>query len=113
MQVYLAVATMILLITLVLFRVSQLRKVGIKAMRFGEMDKKGLIIPPFALLLFYVIFSNAFNWPRVGADLFDSKVVGWIGVVLCILGLSLFFYSLISFRKFFIKKKTRMKNEHH
>src|SRR5690625_7282905 len=97
MQVYLAVATMILLITLVLFRVSQLRKIGIKAMRFGEMDKKGLIIPPFALLLFYVIFSNAFNCPRLGADLFYMKVVGCIGFVVVLVGVVILFYCFILF----------------
>lgn len=101
MQEYLAMITIVLLITMVLFRVSQLRKVGIKAMKFGEMDKKDYIIPPFALLLFYVIFSNTFNWPRLGAELFGSKSIGWVGVIFCFFGLSLFLYSLISFGKSF------------
>lgn len=101
MQAYLAVATLVLLMTMVLFRVSQLRKVGIKAMKFGQMDKKDFILPPFALLLFYIVFSNAFNLPRFGKELFKNEVVGWFGVILCLLGLSLFLYSLISFGKSF------------
>jgi len=101
MQAYVAVATMVLLITMVLFRTSQMKKLGIKALKFGEMDKKDFIIPPFALLLFYIIFSNAFNFPRLGTELFQHEVVRWIGVALCFIGLSLFLYSLISFGKSF------------
>ncbi|MCG7335047.1 isoprenylcysteine carboxylmethyltransferase family protein [Sporosarcina sp. ACRSM] len=101
MKGYIAVITIVLLIILVIIRSIQLKKLGIKAFKFGEMDKKDFIIPPFALLLFYVIFSNAFHLPRLGAELFRNEFVGWIGVVLCLLGLSLFLYSLISFGKSF------------
>lgn len=101
MKEYIAVLTIVLLIIMVIIRSIQLKKLGIKAFKFGEMDKKDYIIPPFALLLFYVIFSNAFNFPRLGTELLRNQFVGWIGVVLCLLGLSLFLYSLISFGKSF------------
>lgn len=86
---------------MVLFRAAQLRKVGIKAMKFGEIDKKDFIIPPFALLFFYTVLSSVSNLPKLGVELFKSEIVSWIGVVLCILGLLLFLFSLISFGKSF------------
>ncbi|MBM7609774.1 protein-S-isoprenylcysteine O-methyltransferase Ste14 [Lysinibacillus composti] len=101
MQGSIAVITIVLLITMVIIRSKQLKKLGIKAFKFGEMDKKDFIIPPFALLLFYLIFANAFNLPRLGTELFRSESIGWIGVVFCLLGLLLFLYSLISFGKSF------------
>ncbi|PIC99181.1 isoprenylcysteine carboxylmethyltransferase family protein [Sporosarcina sp. P29] len=101
MQEYIAVTTITLLIIFVIMRSIQLKKCGIKVFKFGHMDKKDYIIPPFALLLLYIIFSNAFHLPRVGTELFTNGVVGWIGVVFCFGGLSLFLYSLISFGKSF------------
>lgn len=101
MQGYFAMVTITLLVIMVLFRVSQLRKMWIKAMKFGEIDKKDFIIPPFALLLFYTVLSSTLNLPKLGSELFKNELVGWIGVVLCILGLLLFLFSLISFGKSF------------
>ncbi|RJS50145.1 isoprenylcysteine carboxylmethyltransferase family protein [Bacillus sp. PK3_68] len=101
MQESIAVITIVLLITMVIIRSIQLKKLGIKAFKFGEMDRRDFIIPPFAVLLFYVIFSNIINLPRLGTELFRNESVGWIGVALCLLGLSLFLYSLISFGKSF------------
>ncbi len=101
MQGNIAVTTIVLLITMVIIRSVQLKKFGIKAFKFGEMDKKDFIIPPFAFLLCYVIFSNAINLPQLGTELFRNEFVGWIGVVFCLLGLLLFLYSLISFGKSF------------
>lgn len=101
MRAYIAVLTIVLLITMVIIRSMQLKKLGIKAFKFGEKDKKDYLIPPFALLLIYVIFSNAFNFPRLGTILFVNELVGWIGVILCLVGISLFIYSLISFGKSF------------
>lgn len=98
---YIAAATLFSLIILVLSRAFQLKKLGIKVIRFGEIDKKDFIIPPFALLLFYIVFASAFGLPKVGAELFHSEYVGWIGVTLCVLGILLFLYALISFGKSF------------
>lgn len=101
MQGYFAIATIILLITLVLLRVSLMKKMGIKAMRFGEKDKKDFLIPPFALLFFYLIIANAFNLPKLGVELFNSEIIHWAGVAFCLLGLIIFLLSLISFGKSF------------
>ena len=57
MQGYLAVLTLALLVILVVSRIILMGKLGIKAMRFGEMDKKDFLIPPFALIYFYLVFA--------------------------------------------------------
>lgn len=98
---YIAAASLILLVILVLFRAFQLKKLGIKALRFGEMDKKDFFIPPFALLLFYLVFSGAFALPEIGAELFYNEWVSWAGVGICIMGILFFAYALISFGKSF------------
>lgn len=101
MQRYFALITVILLVLMVLSRVFMMKRMGIKVMRFGELDKKDLLIPPFALLLFYLILASALKLPMLGFELFFSEVIGWIGVVLCMLGLIVFLLSLISFGKSF------------
>lgn len=100
-QGYFAITTIILLILLVLSRVFLLHKMGIKAMRFGEMDKKDFLIPPFALLFFYLILASALNLPRFGTELFSNEIISWIGVTLCIIGLIFFLLSLVFFGKSF------------
>ena len=56
MQGYLAVLSIILLIGMVITRVLLLNKQGIKAMKFGKIDKKDFLIPPFALPQPYLCF---------------------------------------------------------
>jgi len=97
LQKYIAAITIVLLIVLVICRLVQLKKLGIHAFKFGELDKKDFFIPPFALLLLYVIFSNAFNMPRLGTELFNNVIAGCIGVGLCALGIFLFLFGLMSF----------------
>ncbi|PID14507.1 isoprenylcysteine carboxyl methyltransferase [Sporosarcina sp. P34] len=101
MQGYIAVTTITLLIILVITRSIQLKKFGIKVVTFGKIDKKDFIIPPFALLLFYVIMSNVFHLPKLGTKLFTNEFIGWIGVFLCFGGLLLFVYSVLSFGESF------------
>jgi protein-S-isoprenylcysteine O-methyltransferase Ste14 len=101
MQGYFAAVTLVLLIILVISRVFLMRKMGIKAMKFGNMDKKDFLIIPFVLLFFYLVFTSALNLPKLGVELFRNEIVSWIGVALCILGLLLFLFSLISFGKSF------------
>lgn len=101
MQRYFAIATVVLLILLVLSRVVLLRKLGIHAFKFGEMDKKDFLIPVCALPLIYLFLSGVFNLPRIGSLLFQNGTVAWIGVALCMLGLALFLWALISFGRSF------------
>jgi len=101
MQAYFAVATIILLLILIFSRVVLLRKMGIKVMKFAKTHKSDFLLPPFALLYFYLVFASAFNWPKVGTELFSNEIIQWVGVVLCILALIFIFLSLISFGKSF------------
>jgi protein-S-isoprenylcysteine O-methyltransferase Ste14 len=99
---YLGALTIILLPGLVWTRIYLLRGQGIKALRFGEIDKSDFLILPFVLLYFYVIFAGAFDWPNVsGREFFHSAALAWIGVLLCLLGLLLMVWSLISFGRSF------------
>jgi protein-S-isoprenylcysteine O-methyltransferase Ste14 len=67
-------------------------------MNFGKMDKKDFLIPPFALFYFYLVFAVAFNLPAVSKQrFFQSGIVSWVGVFLCLAGLILLLASLISF----------------
>ncbi len=101
MQSYLAVLTLPLIVILVVSRIILMRKLGIKAMRFGEKDKKDFLIPPFAFFYFYLVLASALGWPLPGFDLFYSEIISWIGAGLCMLGLILFLSGLISFGRSF------------
>ena len=90
------------MIGIVLSRVLLLRRQGVRAMKFGQIDKTDFFIPPFALFYFYVVFASAFDWPTIGRqELFHSGIIAWVGVVLCLAGLSLLLWSVVSFRQSF------------
>lgn len=97
-----AAFTLILLLGMVITRVQWLKRRGVKAMHFGNLDKTDFLIPPIALFYFYTIFAAAFNWPGVGKqEFFQSQVIAWIGVLFCLAGLLLLFWSLVSFGRSF------------
>jgi protein-S-isoprenylcysteine O-methyltransferase Ste14 len=90
------------MIGMVVVRVLLLKRRGIESMKFGQMDKKDFLIPPFALLYIYIVLSNAFNLPRVTTQVFFySNLISWFGVGLCLAGLLLLLWSLISFGQSF------------
>jgi protein-S-isoprenylcysteine O-methyltransferase Ste14 len=102
MQGYLAVLTIVLLLGMVLTRVALLRRSGIRAMHFGNLDKTDFLIPPFALFYFYTVFAAAFSPPLFSTqEFFQSEGIAWGGVVLCFVGVSLLLLSLVSFGKSF------------
>jgi protein-S-isoprenylcysteine O-methyltransferase Ste14 len=102
MPKYLAALTIVLAIAMVVARISLLRRRGIKAMKFGAIDKRDFLIPPFALLYFYAIVASVFDLPLIGKDgIIHSTVQSWLGVTSCFAGLFLIFWSLISFRTSF------------
>ena len=97
-----AVLTLVLLLGMVVVRVLLMRRKGIKALKFGSIDKKDFLIPPFALFYFYIVFATAFNFPTVSRqEFFHSAIIPWLGVLLCAAGLFLLFLSLVSFGKSF------------
>src|SRR5579862_7533585 len=102
MQRYIAAATLVLLVTMVISRVMLLKKQGIEAMKFGAIDKKDFLIPPFAFFYFYLVFAKAFSLPTVPEkQLFYSETIAWVGVFFCVAAIGLILYSLLSFRKSF------------
>src|SRR5262245_47234907 len=99
---YVAVLTIVLMLGLVLTRAIMLRRRGVQAMKFGKIDKTDFFIPPFAFFYFYLVFATAFRWPTVSAqEFFRSDAVSWTGVALCVAGLSLLLWSLVSFGRSF------------
>lgn len=102
MQKYLAVVSIVLLIIMIMVRVSMLKKLGIQAVKFGKIDKKDFILPPFMLFYFYLITAHTFNLPTIPhQEIFHHEIAAWIGVFLCFTGLILLFWSLLSFRRSF------------
>lgn len=102
MPKYLGALTIVLLLGIVLTRVFLLKRQGIKAMKFGNIDKTDFLIPPFAFFYFYVLFAAAFHWPNVSTrQFFHSEAVAWAGVLFCLAGLFLLLWSLISFKQSF------------
>jgi len=61
---YFAALTIVLMLAMVALRVVLMRRPGIKAMKFGDIDKKDFLIPPFALFYFYTVFA-AGGWPTL------------------------------------------------
>jgi protein-S-isoprenylcysteine O-methyltransferase Ste14 len=99
---YLGALAIVLLLGMVLSRVLILKGQGIKAVKFGAIDKTDFLIPPFALFYFYVVFAAAFGWPSVSTQQFvHSDSIAWAGVAVCALGLLLLLWSLISFKQSF------------
>ena len=102
MQRYFAASAIVLLIGTVWFRVVLMRRKGIRAMKFGSIDRKDFLVPPFVLFYFYVVFAAAFHFPTVSRqEFFHSGTLSWVGVLLCLVGLFLLFLSLVSFGRSF------------
>lgn len=94
--------TLFLLVTIVLVRAARMKKQGITAMKFGSLDRSDFLIPPFALFYLYTVFARAFDLPSLSHHMFfHAMPIAWIGVLLCLAGLCLFVWSLISFGRSF------------
>ena len=102
MQGYFAALTLAVLLGMVWGRVLLLRRNGIKAVKFGAIDRKDFLIPPFALFYFYLVFAATLGLPTVSRQRFFSSGTGaWAGVALCGAGLLLLLLSLVSFGRSF------------
>lgn len=99
---YFGALTIIIMMGTVLFRVTMLKRRGVEAMKFGQLDKTDFLIPPFALFYFYLVFAAAFDLPTVSQqEFFPSEIISWLGVFACLAGLSLLWWSLVSFGQSF------------
>ncbi len=98
MQKYFSVAAFLLLIVMVLCRVMMMKRHGLHAFVFGRTHRTDFIILPFVLLFAYHLFANTFEWPRIsGPTFFEYGWLHWVGVLICVFGLILFSWGLISF----------------
>lgn len=97
-----AAFSLVLLVVTVVGRVFWLKRSGVAAMQFGKLDRTDFLIPPFALLYFYLVFAAAFHWPSLSRqEFFHSASLAWVGVLCCLAGLALFWWSLASFGRSF------------
>lgn len=98
MTCYLAAATLLCVVAMVVARVLQLRWAGTQAMHLGNLDRTDFLIPVVASFYFYTVLGSAFGWPLLGgARLFASGVVAWVGVAVGFCGLAAFLATLVSF----------------
>jgi protein-S-isoprenylcysteine O-methyltransferase Ste14 len=99
---YFGALTLVVLLGMVLTRVLMLKRRGIEAMSFGKTDKTDFLILPFALFYFYLVFAATFGWPTVSRqEFFRSAIIFWLGVLLCLVGLLLFLWGIVSFGRSF------------
>lgn len=99
---YFGALTMVILIGMVISRVQFLGRKGIEAMHFGKIDRTDFFLPPLALFYFYMVFAAAFHLPSLSRqEFFHSEGIRWVGVLLCLAGLVLIAWSLVSFGKSF------------
>jgi protein-S-isoprenylcysteine O-methyltransferase Ste14 len=99
---YLAALTIVLMIGMVLTRAFVMKRHGTTAFHFGQIDKKDFIIPPFVLFYIYIVFAVAVGWPLPSTqEFFYSQAVSWIGILLCVAGLALLLWSIVSFGQSF------------
>ncbi|HUJ75480.1 MAG TPA: isoprenylcysteine carboxylmethyltransferase family protein [bacterium] len=102
MQHYLALAAIVLLAGMVLVRSLIMSRHGTRALHFGKIDKKDFLIPPFVLFYLYLLAAAAFNLPPVSSQVFfGSPAAAWVGVALCLAGVCLMAYALVSFGRSF------------
>jgi len=94
----LAALMIILWIGMVVTRIIMLRRRGVEAMNFGMLDKTDFIIPPLALFFFYLVFAHALSLPTISRqEFFQSAVIAWVGVGLCLVTVLLMAWCLVSF----------------
>lgn len=102
MKDYFGTAFLFLFITIVIVRIFSLKKQGIEALEFGRKDKKDFFILPFAVFYFYLIVANAFKLPTIPfQQLFQFESTYWLGMVLGILAIIFFIWTIISFKNSF------------
>jgi protein-S-isoprenylcysteine O-methyltransferase Ste14 len=102
MPTYFGALILVLSPGIVLTRVFLLKKSGIQAMKFGNIDKTDFLIVPFVIFYFYIVLAAAFAWPAVSTqEFFRSEIISWAGVLLCLVGLLLLLWSVVSFGQSF------------
>ncbi|HEY1791438.1 MAG TPA: isoprenylcysteine carboxylmethyltransferase family protein [Opitutaceae bacterium] len=90
------------LVVLVLGRIAILRAKGVRAFKFGAIDRKDFLIPPFALFYLYLCAAPGLGLPVPWKGrLFAPGLADWAGSGFLLAGLVVFFISLLSFGRSF------------
>jgi hypothetical protein len=94
---YFAVLTVILLIGMVLTRALLMKRQGIKAMKFGNTDKKDFLIPPFASSISISFLRKRSHYPPSLTKNSSSRI-SFLGSGWPFAPVALDYYSGASFR---------------
>jgi hypothetical protein len=80
MQRLIGSLTILLFLGLVIIRVILMRRSGVKAVYFANIDKKDFLIPPFAFLYIYIVIAAPLGLPAVTKqEFFRSEALSWVG----------------------------------
>ena len=72
-----------------------MKRAGVRAVRFGERDKKDFLLIPCMVFFYYLIFAETFGLPLFGSRVFYRYYVHWYGSAVCFIG-ALFIISAVA-----------------
>ena len=99
-QYILSVVLLAVFVLMVLIRAVSLRRHGVRAIVFGQTDKRDFLLVPIVLAIIYTALSNTFDlpiWSVLVQPFWGSPIPGWFGVALCLVSCVCFFLTLIGF----------------
>ena len=99
-QNFLSICLFALFVIMVLVRAAILRKRGVRVIVFGQTDKSDFLLVPFVLSIAYTALARTFGlpiWAALIHPLWESNIISWIGLVLCIISNVGFILTLVSF----------------
>ena len=101
MQGYFVIVSLVIMVLGVGLRSAKMNRAGIRAVHFGELDKKDFLIPPFVILYFYLILANTFQLPKFDYLLVNEPIAAWVGTFFCLFAPVLFLWGILSFGQSF------------
>jgi len=99
-QILLSGIAFIIIVSCVIVRTAVLRRRGVRALVFGETDKKDFLLVVVLIAIVYAATARSLGLPMWGLLLkpfWGSAIPGWIGLGLCFLAVIMFILTLISF----------------
>lgn len=99
-QNIMSVCLFALFVIIVQIRAAMLRKRGIKAIVFGQTDKRDFILVPLVLAIAYTVLARTFGlpiWDFLIRPFWISNIPGWFGLGLCVAAIVGFALTLVSF----------------
>ena len=73
---------------MVIIRASVMRRLGIRAIVFGNTDKSDFLLVPPVLAIVYAVLANAFKLPMLNVliqPFWLSSAPGWAGLAFCVI----------------------------